>query len=373
MIDAPGPWGTGPFTLTEGYSSLYNEIAIMNAEPLACTWLDTRQDRTDKVVLTANTDHWNKERGPRLERVVFHNDISPAEGLNLVCDTEGEIDIVTEVSPADIERVENSEYARLHAIDAMRVLLGLVNRSVEDAPLDDARTRKALNMAVDRERIVREGFGGYAEPASGVTPPHAVGGLSRLEPYPHDLEEARRLLAEAGWPEGRSLRLATFPDTEPIADMLAEDLREGLGIGVDVTVIPAEEALATQHKLVEKVLPLPFDILLFAWIDLTSDAPAAFMHGELYGGTGPFRMGPPVEKFEELMGRFAVEVDSGRQGELSAEIDRFVYDEALSVFLVYPQALYAVNKNVNFVGYATTFELAETEVNEEHWSRRNGA
>ncbi len=63
------------------------------------------------------------------------------------------------------------------------------------------------------------------------------------------------------------------------------------------------------------------------------------------------------------MGEFATEVDAGRQGELSAEIDR----------LVYPQALYAVNKHVDFVGYATAFELAETSVTEEHWSRRYGA
>jgi peptide/nickel transport system substrate-binding protein len=372
VIDAPGPWGTGPFTLTEGYSSLYNKIAIMRAEPFACTWLDTNQDRTDKVVLTANNDHWNKERGPRLEKVVFHNDIDPSEALNLVCDTEGEVDIVTEISPADAERVEKSEHANLHAIDAMRVILGLVNRGVEDAPLGDARTRRALNMAVNRERVVQEGFGGYAYPAAGVTPPYA-GGFPGTEPYPHDPDEAKRLLGEAGWPEGRALRVAAFSDLEGVAAILADDLRSSLGIEVEVATIAEAESAATLHKMVEKVLPLPFDVLVFAWIDLTSDAPPAFMHGELYGETGPFRMGPPIARFEELMGEFATTLDGDRQGELSVEIDRLVYEEALSLFLAYPQALYAVNKNVDFVGYATTFELAETEVTEEHWSRRNGS
>ena len=197
MIDAPGPWGTGPFTLVEGYSSIYNEIAIMRAEPFACTWLDTSQDRTDKVVLAANPDHWNKQRGPRLERVVFHNDVPPDRALDLVCDAEGEVDIVTEVSPADAGRVEESEHARLYAIDAMRVVLGLVNRGVQDAPLGDARTRRALNMAVDRDRLVAEGFFGYAYPASGVTPPYA-GGFPGTEPYAYDPDGAKRLLQEAG-------------------------------------------------------------------------------------------------------------------------------------------------------------------------------
>ena len=370
MIDAPGPWGSGPFTLTEGYSSLYNEIAIMRAEPFACTWLDTRQDRTDRLVLTANADHWNKERGPKLEKAVFRNDVAPDKALDLVCDTEGEVDIVTEVSPADATRVRESEHAELHAIDAMRVVLGLVNRGVEDAPLGDARARRALNMAVDRDRLVREAFGGYAYPAAGVTPPYA-GGFPGTEPYPHDPEEAKRLLREAGWPEGRALRVATNGDLEGVANAMAEDLRGALGIEVDVTVTPPEEMLAGQHALVEKAMPLPFDVLVFAWIDLTSDAPPAFMHGELFGETGPFRAGPVLERFEELMGEFASTVDAGRQEQLAVEIDRHVYEEALSVFLVYPQALYAVNRHVNFVGYATTFELAETEVTEEHWSRKD--
>lgn len=303
---------------------------------------------------------------------MYRNDIDPAEALDLVCNTEGEIDLVSEVSPADAEKIQNSQYARLEAHDAMRVILGLINRGAEDAPLGDVRVRKALNMAVDRGRMVREGFGGYAYESAGIIPSYA-GGYPGLEPYPYDPDGAKALLAEAGWPEGRALKLATTTATEAVAGMLADQYRESLGIEVDLIVVPDEDLLAAQHALVEKVLPLPFDVLLHAWFDLSADAPPAFMHGFLYAEGGAFRTGPPVAEFDGLLNRFVREIDADKQRELSAEIDRFVYDEALSVFLVNPQALYAVNRNVKFVAHATTLELAETEVTEEHWSRRNGS
>ena len=56
MIDAPGPWGTGPFTLAEGYSSLDTEKATISREPFAATWLQ-REDRTPRVRLVANTTY----------------------------------------------------------------------------------------------------------------------------------------------------------------------------------------------------------------------------------------------------------------------------------------------------------------------------
>jgi len=198
VIDAPGPWGSGPFVLTEGYSSLQNEVATIAADPFTCVWLDTNQPRTERVVLEANTDHWNRERGPRLERVVFCNNVAPHRALDLVCDTEGEVDIVTEVAPTDAQKVIDSEHARLEAVDAMRILAGVINRGVSDVPLGDVRARRALNLAVDRDRLIREGFAGYAYPLAGLTPHYATGGPEGLDPYPHNPEEARRLFDEAG-------------------------------------------------------------------------------------------------------------------------------------------------------------------------------
>ncbi len=344
---------------------------MISGNPFACTWLFTDFPRTDRVVLEANTDHWNKERGPRLERVVFRNDVGHAEALDLVCDTEGEIDVVTEVSPSDAARVKDSEHGDLVTIDAMRVVSGLINRNA--APFDDARVRRALNLAVDRERLIGEAFFGYAHPVAAMAPPYSWESPDDLEPYPHDPGEAKKLFREAGWPEGRALRLATTTDVEAVARHLVEDFELALGIEVELVEIPDEDLLAAQRALVEKNLSLPFDVLVHAWFDLAAGYPPAVIHREYFHSAGAFRVGPALPEFEDLMARSVVETDPKKLGDLGKELDKLVYDEALNVFLCCPQALVAVNRHVDFTGHAATLELAETEVTEEHWSRRNGA
>ena len=341
---------------------------MISGDPFTCTWLFTDFPRSDRVVLEANTDHWNRERGPRLEKVVYVNDIDSQEALQKVCDTEGEIDIVSEVSTADAQRVVDSEHANLITIDALRVVSGLINRNAEY--MSDAKVRKSLNLAVDRDRLIDEVFQGYAHPVAALSPPYSGGAPDGLEPYAHDPEEARRLLSEAGWPEGRALRLAATSEVMAVAERLSGDFRDSLGIEVEMIAIPDEDLISAQKTLVEKNLPLPFDILVHAWFDLAAGYPPAVIHREYFHSLGAFRAGPPVPEFEDLMARSVVETDAEKLTELGKQIDRLVYDEALSVFLCCPMALVAVNNHVKFTGHAATLELAETEVTEEHWSRR---
>ena len=322
------------------------------------------------MVLTANADYWNTERGPRLERVVFRNDLSPEEALRLVCDTEGEIDIVTEILPSEAERVEASQHARLVTADALRVVVGIINRDA--VPFGDIRARRALNLAINRDRLIHETFGGYAHPTVALTPPHSAGGCKDRLPYSHNPVEARALLLyECGYPSDRALRIAVLPGLEGVANLMADEFRSAFGIDVNVYAIRTDAALlAAQHAFVEKVLPQPFDVLVFSWFDLSADAPASFMHSQLYHSLGAFRAGPPIDRFERLMAQYVRQTDARNLNALDEEMDRLAYDQALSIFLCAPQALYAVNRHVRFVGHAATFELAETEVDEEHWSRR---
>jgi peptide/nickel transport system substrate-binding protein len=369
VIDAPGPWGTGPFTLVEGYSSINTILAIQRVSPqFVAASLITGEDRTDRVVLAANRDH-NTERKARVASVVFRNDLTPREALEAVCDREGEIDIVTEVSPVDAERVAASAHARLVATDANRVLVGLFNTWPEnDVALSDRRLREALNWAVDRHAIVAEAFGGYATALASMTPPWCRGIFPGAEPRRRDVQLARELLASAQRPR-RPLRIASPAAFAAIAEMVARDVREALELEADVLIVPGEQLVSGARQLVEKKLPPSWDVLLHAWFDLSSDLPPAVVHREFFGSDGAFRAGPEDAQFDRLFSELAHEVDPQTQQRLAEQIDQYCYEQANALFLCAPQALYAVNEHVHFQPYRATFELADTEVDEGHWSR----
>ena len=374
MIDAPGPWGTGPFVLAEGASSLETEQAVTSRDPFACTWLQ-REDRTPTVRLVANPRYWDRLRGPRVAEVVFRNDLTREEALELVCTTEGEVDLVTEVPHAAAATVERSPYARLVAVSPVRALAGVLDRNAEGLPLHDRRARAALNLAVDRAALVREVFGGRARPLAGLTPPTTLTALhrapDRLRPYPYAPARARRLWQEAAGGRTRPLRLAAMSDWEAVGHRVAGDLHDVLGLDVEVSVLRGEEERDARRRLAEETAqPQGWDVLLVEQGSQAADVPPLELHRAFVGRTGEFRAGPVLPAFERLYDDLVRQTSQLRQVLASNRIDRFVTQEALALFLCTPQVLYAVNRYVDFAPYATTFELADTQVGRRHWSRR---
>ncbi|MDQ3607869.1 MAG: ABC transporter substrate-binding protein [Actinomycetota bacterium] len=373
MIDAPGPWGTGPFILTEGHSVIDARQAVTSHDPFACIWLPT-EDRTPRVRLMANTGYWDRRRGPRLQEVVFRNDLSPQEALEAVCTTEGEVDIVTEVPPAQAQRVERSEHAELVSVDAVHAIAGVFDRDASDVPLHDRRARQAVNLAVDREGLVQETMHGHARPLAGLTPPTALTVAHRfprrLRPYPHDPALAGRLWAAAGGAAGQTLRIAALEGLEAVAHRVAHDVGAVLGLRAEVRALEGEEAAEARRALAEKDRPHPWHVLIVQQGMQSVDAPPLELHRAFVGSTGEYRAGPVVPVFEELYADLPRHTSQAGLVLQANAIDRFVREQSLALFLCAPDALYAVNRHVRFQPYATTFELAETEVDDGHWSVR---
>lgn len=121
-----------------------------------------------------------------------------------------------------------------------------------DSPgaLSDVRVRKALCHAIDREQISERAFLGTAEPVGGVLP------RSRTEweyedviPLERNLDEARRLLAEAGYADGFSLVLQTWGARPGWTDAATVVSEQWADVGVTAEVQPVEDAVAIQSLI----------------------------------------------------------------------------------------------------------------------------
>lgn len=316
--------------------------------------------------------YWDRLRGPYLQEVEFRNDLTREQATDLVCDTVGEVDIVTEIPPSAADRVLRSRHAQLVAVDAVRALAGVIDREAEGLPLHDPRARRALNLAIDRDGLIRDVFGGRARPLAGLTPPTPLTALhrapDRLRPYPRDPDKAAQLWRAAGG-AARPLRLATMDAWEDVAHLVAQQLGTALNLQVEVSVLRGEQQREARRRLAAKE-PRDWDVLLLEQGSQTADVPPLELHRAFAGRSGEFRAGPVDPRFERLFGYLVAQTSQAKQVLAANRIDRYVTRQALALFLVAPQVLYAVNREVNFVPYPTSFELADTSVSSGHWSVR---
>ncbi len=326
MLDAAGPWGTGPFILKDGTSTL--------------------EKRSPEVVLEANPNYWNPLRKPKVQRVVFDNIISRDEALEQVGDPKGKIDIVTELTPAEAAQVAKSSAATVVRSDAKTVLVGVFNQNRPDARWKDIRLRKALNHAVDRNAVVRVGARGYGTVIPAMIVPGAFGYSAALKPYAFDPAAAKQATRQARL-QGASVTIVAAATYKPVVEAIVRNLT---GAGLKVNAVSADAPTGDD-----------WDIWLVEHFDWSPEFPGGVVYREFFGTDGAFRKMPEDPKFEELYARVLAAPAMAQQKQLVQQLDRYVYDQANVLFLYAPAKLYAVRKGVHFVPYKTTMlELAET-------------
>ncbi|MDN5859549.1 MAG: ABC transporter substrate-binding protein [Pseudonocardia sp.] len=204
----------------------------------------------ERVVLARNADYtWGPEfaPGPRaIETVVYR--FLPDRATRQVALESGEVD-VTVVAARDVARTEGDGGFRLYRAPlAGAAPLGVFNTSA--APFDDERIRTAFDIGVDRDALIAVVAGGEAQvqhgPISRSVRGYWPGVERRADAYRP--EEARRLLAEAGYGTANPLRVPLLVGSEHVADaeVLAEQLRL---IGVEITTDVVDAATGGQRIL----------------------------------------------------------------------------------------------------------------------------
>ena len=199
---ASAPIGTGPFEFVE--------------------WV-----KDERLVLEANPDYWGGS--PRIQTVIFQP--IPESATRIAALEAGDVDIITAVPPEYVDQAPGG--VEIATVPGTRAFYLGMNVNVE--PFDDVRVRQAMNYAIDVESIIENVLNGLARRIDNPLLPEAFG-YAATPVYSYDLDKARSLLAEAGYPDGFEMELDTQPPLKEIAEILAGQL-SAVGINVKVNIM----------------------------------------------------------------------------------------------------------------------------------------
>lgn len=199
--------------------------------------LDTWTKGTE-LVYSAFEDYWNDEY-PLVPNAVIR--FASESGARLQALQAGTVHGITLVGPNDFETVANDSNLQLSlppAGENLNTLYIGFNHNIE--PWDDVNVRKAVALAIDRQRIVDNFYPEGSEVATHFTPCAIEFACEGDEWFDQDVEEAKALLATAGFPNGfetsiqyRNVFRGYLPQPPVVAQDLAEQLAE---IGITATV-----------------------------------------------------------------------------------------------------------------------------------------
>jgi len=187
------------------------------------------------TVLEAFAGH--RDGPPPIARVRYETVPSAQERARLL--RKGEVHLVSDVLPAEMEGPTPPD-VRFVALPGLRALFLAMDCAHERSPyvspggnpFRDRRVREAVALAVDRDALVTGPLHGYAEPIDQLAAPGEIGFDASLPPARVDLEEARRLIAEAA-PRGFDVQLDYMTGKYLAAEAVVEALAAQLGqIGI---------------------------------------------------------------------------------------------------------------------------------------------
>lgn len=198
----------------------------------------------ESIVMERNDDYWGD--APHWERITIRT-ISN-EGARVAALLAGDVDVIEKPPVQDLERLRNDPNVNVVQGASSRVIyihfdhVGEPSPGIEGTdgrnPLKDLRVRKAISLAIDRPLIVDRIMGGLAEPARQLVPGFMRGSDPAIGLEQPSTEEAKRLLAEAGYPNGFKVVLGTpndrYINDAKVAQAVAQMLtRAGIETEVD--------------------------------------------------------------------------------------------------------------------------------------------
>lgn len=354
-LAAPGPYGLGPYILTEGY---------------------VEGDRsTEEVKLKANPYYWDK-RYPKVENVTVYPKMSAADAMHSVKNNEGKLDIATIPFSSKVETIV-SPYAKVvksPSNNNFSIQLNLINGNPK---LQDKKVRVALNRAIHQKNLldfVYDGEGSTHPTTAAVNFPGVSEVVKTLRPYseledPNDPEVQKELKSIL---DGLTLKFYAQDRFKWLIQGIEFQLKK-VGVTLDVEYTSSEtdvfgQLLTTNAGNNTK----EWDLIVWGLDDWYFNHPwTVFLVYRTYNLWSTISPDSTLDGYVEKL--FTLSVGTEAFVKTSEKIMRHVYDNGYMLFVPGPNKVLATNKEVVFTPYkVASIPLWEIEVTNDHWSLRDG-
>jgi len=237
-----------------------------------------RWQKGDRIELARNDAYW----GPKApwDRVTFR--IITSDPTRVASLLAGEVRAIENVPTTDLAKLGGNKNLAIYRTVSVRLMYlhldtardrtpfatDKAGKPLEKNPLRDLRVRRAMSKAINRPALVERVMEGAAVAAGQLMPENFFGFSPALKPEPYDPEGARKLLAEAGYPDGFGLTLHApnnrYVNDEQIAQAIAQLLAR-VGIQTRVDAMPSSVYFSRGSKL-------EFSFMLVGWGAETMEA-----------------------------------------------------------------------------------------------------
>ncbi|MFO7653143.1 MAG: ABC transporter substrate-binding protein [Candidatus Krumholzibacteriia bacterium] len=285
--------------------------------------------------------------GPLLDRIVFR--IIPDETARFLALEAGDVDVVEELPPQAAARLAAGTGIEVHRVTGR--VYGYVSYNFDRPLFRDARVRRAISLAIDRERLVDGLLHGYGRPAGSPLPPAVWNHHADLLPDPHAPARAESLLAAAGWAdldgdgvreragERLSFELITRKG-DPVRENGAVILRDNLAaVGIDLQLRVMEHAAG-----LDRVRERRFDAYLGHFSQNLLGDPSSLL---LAGESGRFNYGGYASAVVDSLLAVALgETDRAAALPVWRRLQEEVAADPPAAYLYYPDVLVGVNRRI---------------------------
>lgn len=295
-------------------------------------------ERGKRISLTSNPDSWRGK--PAFDRIVFEFIPEDRQIESLVQD---KVDLLTEVPGTRTLAI--AKVAGLQIVKAKTLSTHAFWFTSLRGPLADVRVRQALNLAIDKNELVRYAAMGNGTPMATLSMPGEVGHNPGLSPYPYDPARARLLMKEAGYKNGFKLRMLAVQQSERDAKIIQAKFQK-IGVKTELSVVPIGEGfrIISEGKLRE------YDI----HANLAPDpiGHMGFLAGVCFSSASPMSAGG-IPGFDERYQKLMQAAGPERHARMAEDLDEWIYNQALGIFTYQRIRTYGVRKGIKIESSVT--------------------